>query len=266
MAKSPRLTRAAAHEIIAWGGFVLMLLSLTWLELLPRRERPLAQEAPQGTKAVGRVVIDAGHGGKDSGAMRNGIMEKDLTLDVAARLQRRLQGSGLATIMTRSADEWISLAGRAAVANREQDCLFVSIHFDEGTRAAAAGVQTFYAEHQLQNSSWPAWLPLLRAISGEAPNLKSQSLAGFVQDSLVAKTQAFNRGTKAEQFYVVANVRHPAILIEGGFLTNDQEAGKLATEEYREQLAGAIADGVVRYCAVTREQAATLALQSATSE
>ncbi|MDQ6861713.1 MAG: N-acetylmuramoyl-L-alanine amidase [Verrucomicrobiota bacterium] len=262
----PSYSRQTVQQGIAWGGLILVVLSLVCLELLPRVDRPVAPAKTPSGRSIARVVIDAGHGGKDSGAIRNGVLEKDLTLDVAVRLQRRLQASGVATIMTRSGDEWISLAGRAATANHEQDCLFVSIHFDEGNRSAATGVQTFYAAHQIQNSSWPAWLPFLQAISGEAPNLKSQSLAGFVQDSLVAKTQAFNRGTKAEQFYVVANVRHPAVLIEGGFLTNNDDIGKLATETYREQLAGAIADGVLRYCALSREQAGTLALQSGTSE
>ena len=95
--------------------------------------------------------------------------------------------------------------------------------------------------------------------------MKSQSLAGFVQDSLVSKTQAFNRGTHAEQFYVVRHVRHPAVLIEGGFLTNDDELAKITNDNYREQLADAIADGVIHYCAVEREQA-TVALHNSGSE
>jgi N-acetylmuramoyl-L-alanine amidase len=265
--KNTARSREIVQSGIAFGGLMLMTVSVVWLELLPRGERSASKpSAPSSTTPVARVVIDAGHGGKDSGAIRNGVMEKDLTLDVALRLQRKLQASALATIMTRSGDEWISLAGRAAAANRENDCIFVSIHFDEGTRAAATGVQTFYAAHQIQNSSWPTWLPFLHAVSGDAPNLKSQSLAGFVQESLVAKTQAFNRGTKAEQFYVVSNVRHPAVLIEAGFLTNNDEINRLGTEAYREQLAGAIADGIVRYCSLTSEQTTTLALRSDTSE
>src|SRR3954447_24342496 len=266
MKGTPR-SREVVQSGIALGGLILMIVSVVSLELLPRVERTASKPSSSTrTTPIARVVIDAGHGGKDSGAMRNGVMEKDLTLDVAFRLQRRLQASALATIMTRSGDESISLAGRATAANRENDCIFVSIHFDEGTRAAATGMQTFYAAHQIQNSSWPTWLPFLHAISGDAPNLKSQSLAGFVQDSLVAKTQAFNRGTKAEQFYVVSNVRHPAVLIEGGFLTNDDEINRLATENYREQLAGAIAEGIVRYCSLTSEQATTVALRGDTSE
>src|SRR5205823_13217107 len=76
---------------------------------------------------------------------------------------------------------------------------------------------------------------------------KVRALAQFVQQQLVAHTQAINRGTKAEQFYVLANVRHPAVLVEGGFLTNKNEIGKLADANYREQLAVAISDGILKY-------------------
>ncbi|HEX8678502.1 MAG TPA: N-acetylmuramoyl-L-alanine amidase [Chthoniobacterales bacterium] len=248
------------QRVLAWGGFALMLLCVVWLQFLPRSEPRAAGPAqPSTPKTISRVVIDAGHGGKDSGAIRNGIAEKDLTLDVALRVQRLVAASGLETTLTRSGDQFISLAGRAAAANRERDCIFVSIHFDEGTRTAATGVQTFYAARQAQDSGLPSWVPFLRTVSGDSPNSSSQSLAGFVQDALVSKTQAFNRGIKAEQFYVVANVRHPAVLVEGGFLSNNDDIGKLTTEAYREQLARAIVDGILRYATVARETPTTVA-------
>jgi N-acetylmuramoyl-L-alanine amidase len=87
-----------------------------------------------------------------------------------------------------------------------------------------------------------------------------------VQDALVKKTQAFNRGTKAEQFYVVANVRHPAVLVEGGFLSNNEDVGKLTTEAYREQLAAAIADGILRYATIAAETPTTVAWRDASAE
>ncbi|HEX8280682.1 MAG TPA: N-acetylmuramoyl-L-alanine amidase [Chthoniobacterales bacterium] len=216
---------------------------------------------------LARVIIDAGHGGQDSGAIRNGVLEKDLTLDVARRVERMARANGFATTLTRTGDEWISLAARAAAANRERDAIFVSIHFDDGARAAATGVQTFYAVRQMPNQSRLAsWLPFLQTVANDSPNFESQSLAGFVQAALVGKTQAFNRGTKAEQFYVVANVRHPAVLVEGGFLSNSEDIGKLTTEAYREQLAGAITDGIVRYRAMAAERGATLALGNVATE
>ncbi len=253
---------------LAWAGVALMALSLLWLELLPAlpHSRLTHPNEKQGGP-VSLVIIDAGHGGKDSGTMRNDILEKDLALDVARRLERLTQARGFATLMTRRGDESISLANRAAAANRERDCIFVSIHFDEGARAEATGVQTFYAVRQIPRTiGLPSWLPFLQPVVVAPNNLESQSLAGFVQESLVAGTRAFDRGTHAEQFYVVANVRHPAVLVEGGFLTNNDDLTKLATNEYREQLAGAIAEGLVRYRAVASERSLNLAVVHDSSE
>jgi N-acetylmuramoyl-L-alanine amidase len=94
-------------------------------------------------------------------------------------------------------------------------------------------------------------LPFLQPASLESGTGESQSLAGFIQEALVARTQAVNRGTTAHQFFVISHVRHPAVLIEGGFLTNVEEMNKLANSDYREQIAAAICDGVMRYRAVS---------------
>jgi len=256
------------QKTLAWAGLFTMAVSLIWLELLPIPQRSRLTSAISTTHGpVALVIIDPGHGGQDSGAMRNGILEKDLTLDVARRVVRLAQAKGFTTKMTRSGDEWISLAGRAAAANREHDCIFVSIHFDEGARAAATGVQTFYPVRQAtQTMSLPSWLPFLERVATTSDNFESQSLAAFIQESLVAGTQAFNRGTRAEQFYVVANVRHPAVLVEGGFLSNNDDLVKLITEEYRQQLAAAITEGLVRYREIANQRQPTLAVGGATPE
>jgi N-acetylmuramoyl-L-alanine amidase len=210
------------------------------------------------------VVLDPGHGGQDSGAIWGGLMEKELTLDVAQRVDRLLQAQGIATLMTRTGDTYVSLADRAALTNRVPDCIFVSIHFNEGNKNASAGVETYYAEHQI--SATPplaSWLPFLQHASLELPNLESQSLAGFIQEALVARTQAADRGTKAGSFFVIANVRHPAVLVEGGFLTNKEDVAKLATWDYREQMAAAITEGILRYRDVMKQRQTTLAATTA---
>jgi N-acetylmuramoyl-L-alanine amidase len=99
-----------------------------------------------------------------------------------------------------------------------------------------------------------SWLPFLQKVSAEPPDLESQYLAGFIQESVVAQTQATNRGTRQQQFFVVANVRHPAVLVEGGFLTNKDEALKLTNADYREQMAAGIANGILTYRASLLEQ------------
>ncbi len=95
---------------------------------------------------------------------------------------------------------------------------------------------------------------------------KSESLAGFIQAALVERTQALNRGTKPEQFYVITNARHPAALVEGGFLTNKSDVMKLATAEYRQQIAAAISDGVCRYRDAIRAGKPTLTVAAAQPE
>lgn len=254
--------RQRARPIIAWFGLLLMAASFVWLQLtaVPRSAR-VEMEEPPPAAPFALVVIDPGHGGQDSGTMKAGLVEKDLTLDVAQRLERLLQERGLATLLTRMDDSYVSLQDRAAVANNQQECVFVSIHFDEAGRPAATGIETFYAAHPI---SFPervaSWLPFLQRTSSEPPNVESQSLATFIQESLVAHTQAVNRGTRPQQFFVIANVRHPAVLVEGGFLTNQDDVAKLANNDYREQMAVAISEGIVRYRETLQQERTPLAV------
>ena len=193
--------------------------------------------------------------------MCGGVLEKDLTLDVAHRVDRLLEAEGIATVMTRLGDNYVSLAERAAFANRVSDCIFVSIHFNEDNRPVSTGVETYYAAHQITPGSFmTSWLPFLWRALSESPNLESQSLAGFIQEALVARTQATDRGTKAKQFFVIANVTSPAVLVEGGFLTNKEDNFRLMSEDYREQLAAAIADGILRYRDALKQRQSAVAV------
>jgi N-acetylmuramoyl-L-alanine amidase len=226
-----------------------MVASFVWLQVtaVPRSVTRL-EPAPPPTAPFALVILDPGHGGQDSGTMKNGMVEKELALDVALRVKRLLQERGLVVGFTRADDSFVSLQDRATLANNQPEAVFVSIHFDEAGRAAATGIETYYAAHSL---SFPekvaSWLPFLQRTSSEPPNLESQSLAAFIQEALVARTQAANRGTRPQQFFVIANVRHPAVLVEGGFLTNKDDVGRLANADYREQMATGIVDGIVRY-------------------
>lgn len=246
---------------LALLGLAILVLSFLWLLSRPRDFSPgkKAVKIPDIERGAGLVIIDPGHGGQDSGTIHFGVVEKDLTLDVAKRMERLLHEKSVPTMLTRTDDKYVSLAGRAACANAARDGLFVSIHFDEA-QSAAAGVETYYAARQTpQLSLLASWLPIFRTSPREQGNFESQSLAGFVQEQLVAKTQAINRGTRAQQFYVIANVRQPAVLVEGGFLTNKEDLSKLTTESYREQLAAAIVGGVLRYRQVMESSPRALA-------
>ena len=180
--------------------------------------------------------------------MAGNILEKDLTLDIAQRVDHLLGVQGISTLLTRAGDSYVSLIDRTQLINRANDAIVVSIHFDQGPRPDVRGVETYFAAQQTTGiPTIASWLPFLQNIANVRPNLESQSLAQFIQQQLVAHTQAINRGTKAEQFYVLANVRHPAVLVEGGFLSNKNEIGKLLDANYREQLAVAISDGILKY-------------------
>ena len=173
------------QRALAWGGLFIMAICFVWMQLLPRAPWTSEDEvAPPAQGGVAMVIIDAGHGGQDSGTMRDGILEKDLTLDLARRLDQLLRANGFRTMLTRAGDEYVSLSNRAVAANGQRNCVFVSIHFDEGSRATASGVNTYYAARQVPKSPLlPSWLPFLQPVSSEPANLESQSLAGIVQQA-----------------------------------------------------------------------------------
>jgi N-acetylmuramoyl-L-alanine amidase len=245
--------KRAMRKVLGIVGLLLMVASIVWISFHQEKRTASYKESkatqPQTSKPFAVVVLDPGHGGKDSGAMCGGIMEKDLTLDIARRVDRLLDSEGVATLMTRVGDSYVSLADRAAFGNRAKESIFVSIHFNEDNKPVATGVETYYASHQIDSgSTFGSWLPFFsRPPSSNSPKPESQSLAGFVQEALVARTRSVDRGTQAKQFFVIANVTCPAVLIEAGFITNRDELSKLVSEDYRDQLAAAVADGVLRY-------------------
>lgn len=257
------------RRALAWLGLVGLTISFVWFVSLPVPMQPVNAPRPPLVRgdSLPVVVLDAGHGGQDSGAMCGTVLEKDLTLDVAQRAELLLRAAGFATVLTRESDRYLSLAARAAVGNEEDDSLFISIHFNDGERAAASGVETYYALRESGGGArFFSWLPFLRRVDSGVLTSKSENLATCLQAALVKRTRAADRGIKSEQFYVISNVRHPAALVEGGFITNKSDMMKLATTEYRQQIALAISDGVQRYRETSRAGKATLAMAAAPPE
>src|SRR5437867_2263914 len=256
--------KQALRNILAIGGLLLIMASLVWISF-HQEKRPAIKRESKARQAATRkpfavVVLDPGHGGQDSGAMCGGVLEKDLSLDVARRIDRLLNSEGIATLMTRVGDTYVSLADRAAFANRARKPIFVSIHFNEDNQPVASGVETYYAAHQITPGSFLAsWLPFVWRPLSDSANPESQNLAGLIQEALVARTRSIDRGTEGRQFFVIATVTSPAVLIEGGFLTNKEDISKLATEDYRDQIAAAVADGILRYRDAASQRESTLA-------
>ena len=174
------------------------------------------------TKTFKTVVVDAGHGGKDSGAYRRyGPPEKMVALDVAQRLNRKLRESQLKTVMTRDSDVFIPLNDRVAIENAQKNAIFVSIHFNDSRRRGIRGFETYYH-------------------SGV-----SFDLANGVQEKLMTIPHSKNGGVHTANFRVLRFANCPAVLVECGYLSNRSEGNQARDSEYRELLADRIAEAIV---------------------
>jgi len=198
-----------------------------------------------------RVIIDAGHGGKDEGAKNEayGLYEKKLNLDVARRLKVMLERSGLEVVMTRNSDAFIPLERRPQIANRENGDLFISIHFNAADSTTAEGFETFALTPQYQASSkYPK--------PGQGDNIRYEGndqdpwntlLGYYVQRALVQGAGGTDRGLKRARFLVLKHLHCPGVLVELGFVSNPATAQKLRTAVFRQTLAESLYDGITRY-------------------
>jgi len=203
-------------------GFVNRIVTLGFVALLPACASTRTAAVKNTTKTFSTVVVDAGHGGKDSGAYRRyGPPEKIVTLDVAQRLNRKLRESQLKTVMTRSSDVFIPLDERVAIENAQKSAIFVSIHFNDSRRRGIHGFETYYH-------------------SGA-----SFDLANRIQEKLMTIPHSANRGVHTANFRVLRLATCPSVLVECGFLSNRSEGGQARDWEYRELLADRIAEAIV---------------------
>ncbi|HEV2620283.1 MAG TPA: N-acetylmuramoyl-L-alanine amidase [Acidobacteriaceae bacterium] len=217
---------------------------------------------------IGRIVIDAGHGGHDSGTLgAGGIQEKDVVLDVALRLGKLLHDRlGAEIIYTRSDDTFIPLETRTAIANKAQADLFLSIHANSSEDASARGVETYYLnftsdptaldvaarENAVSDQSIHQLSDLVKKIALKDKIAESREFAADVEGSLYAglakgNTGLKDRGVKKAPFVVLIGANMPSILAEISFVTNPKDAEQLQHPEYRERVAESIYKGVARY-------------------
>ncbi|WP_263356798.1 N-acetylmuramoyl-L-alanine amidase [Acidicapsa ligni] len=217
---------------------------------------------------VGRIVIDAGHGGHDSGTLGpGGIQEKDVVLDVALRTGKLLhQQLGAEIVYTRSDDTFIPLETRTAIANKAQADLFLSIHANSSSEPAARGVETYYLnftsdpsaldvaarENAVSSSSVHQLSDLVRQIALKDKIDESREFAADVDQGLFAGLKSGNpglkdRGVKKAPFVVLIGAQMPSILAEISFLTNPDDAQQLREGAYRQRIAESLAAGVERY-------------------
>ena len=227
------------------------------------------------------VIIDPGHGGEDTGAVSQGVVEKDLNLDVGRRIAQSLISRGVTVRLTREDDHFISLEERVRIGNAQPGTVFVSIHFNDASgdgRVAmnrASGIETFYSQNKAMSASAGGWMwaSLFGAGSKADPTAardvelwsarEGATLAQSIQGALVASTAAADRGIKERSLYVTRRVRGPSVLVEGGFVSHPAEAKLLGDPGYRQKLADAIADGIIKYLDAASRQPVPAAVAAA---
>jgi len=211
------------------------------------------QFRPHMIKNLGKlktVVIDPGHGGIENGAASTYGREKDFTLDVARQLKPLLEAKGLKVVMTRDKDEVVPLPARAQVANATRDSIFVSLHFNAtDSNSAATGFEIYSLTPRgapsTQDNSMLSHFPNMQA--GTPVDAASLVLSSSVYHSMLGYMPEFDRGIKRARFAVLRLTNIPAILVEGGFLTEREESRYIATPQWRGKLAQAIATGIESY-------------------
>jgi N-acetylmuramoyl-L-alanine amidase len=251
----------------------------------PEAEEEVYEDVPLGTPAkqnsggthsltrvlglkLGRVVIDPGHGGRDTGTIGpSGLREKEVTLDVARRLAKLIEERmGSEVVLTRNADVSVPLEARAKLANEKQADLFLSIHVNASRYSKVNGVETFYLnftrsradlevaarENAGSNQSIHELSDLVQKIALDDKVQESRDLATSVQTAvhaLAAKhySEARNRGVKKAPFVVLIGAQMPSILVELGFISNSREEKLMKTKEFRQELAESLYVGLSTY-------------------
>ena len=170
------------------------------------------------------IIIDPGHGGNDTGALRGNILEKDLTLAIGLKVQKCLQDKGFKNIiMTRSTDKTLTLDERVQIANNNNADIFVSVHINASVKSEIKGIETHYYSDRGYN------------------------VAKVIHKKLMENINAVDRGLFKSKFYVINHTEAPAVLLELGFISNEQERSSLTSEKRQLDSAQAIADGIFNY-------------------
>lgn len=200
------------------------------------------------------VVIDAGHGGHDSGAKGVYGYEKDFTLQMAAALRDACQKRGFKTVLTRSTDEFISLSGRVAIANATPRSIFVSLHFNS-SNASANGIETWALTPAGSSSTFMGSRGWDNAqFKGNTRDSENIALATAIHGMVIHSVNTANspihlqdRGIKRARWSVLTGCTRPGVLFEGGFVTNSQECRLIAAPNYRQFIADCICTAIVNY-------------------
>jgi N-acetylmuramoyl-L-alanine amidase len=221
----------------------------------------------QNSQKVDTVVLDPGHGGFDNGASGAWGNEKTFTLDTALAVRRELIRGGYRVEMTRATDTYVSLEQRVNIANRFPHAVFVSIHFNSS--AGGVGVESFALAPEGVPSNMSSEHHFSAADvarhAGNAQDEHNIALTASIHAMVLSRLAAFDRGVKHARFHVLRDVKIPAVLVEGGFISNPSEGQRISTNSYRQRLGTAIAQGIQNYNAAVnyRTQGANFAVAKA---
>lgn len=254
------------------SSFLLDCLSEHFGKSISVKGRSLSISKPD-DRSINVIVLDPGHGGKDPGAVGKKLkaQEKDINLAVALKLKQVLEKElGITVLMTRSDDRFVSLGDRTRFANDRKADMFVSIHTNASKDPKPHGAETYYlstavtsdarAVEALENQVVELYeggvsakrkyddLDFILSDLSQTEHLESSnSLAGSIQQHLVAGSRAYDRGVKQANFYVLRGAFMPSILIELGFISNPEEEALLINPEYQDRLAKTIFEGIKRF-------------------
>jgi len=207
---------------------------------------------PQTNQPITTVCLDPGHGGKDTGGVFGNYMEKQYTLPLAEELGRQLKTAGFEVMLTRTNDTFVELADRPGMANRQKANLFISLHFNIGPPGLAKGVEVYCLSPAKSSSTNDKGRHKdAAALPGNGQDAQNVLLAYELQKSLASNLGVEDRGMRRARFEVLRSAQMPAVLIEGGFLSDSDERKKIADPQYRTRLATAILQGIVAYQRLT---------------
>jgi len=225
-------------------------LLVSRIDLAKTIEPQLRPQMILGKTPVRTIVLDPGHGGFDKGALSTFGNEKEYALDVARQLRPLLQAKGFRVIMTRENDVFIPLEMRARIANATRDSIFVSLHFNAtDTNRDATGFEIFSLTPRGAPSTADDALALsfVNMQAGSPVDAQSFELSTAVYHSMLGHIPEFDRGIKRARFAVLRHTKIPAILVEGGFLTETGDSKRIADPAWRKKLAESICAGIENY-------------------
>lgn len=260
--RSLRLTRDSRlveiNGVNYWLSFAILQRDgefwVSRMDLGKTIEPVFRPELVQGLRGFTTVILDPGHGGRDRGAVGPYEVEKNFALDVARRVRDELQKAGLRVLMTRNNDSFVELYDRADLANSKVNSIFVSLHFNASPNLGATGLEIFSVSPRGSPSTEYDEV-LVRDMVQEYGNeneVQSFALAHAIYHAMRgAPLEMPDRGVKRARFAVLRLTKMPAVLVEGGFLTNRNDARLVANTAWRDKYARAIATGILEFKKLT---------------